>query len=114
MPHSTPPRALRAACPGYRREGTVQDRNRNAACPFLPCDIGICAKRTLLEEHDRVFQQAWPELQFRYGALLGGRFKRMFDFYLLTSAGFVRSRRAQVWQMVLTPPGVPQPMCRYS
>jgi hypothetical protein len=36
----------------------------------------------------------------------------MFDFYLLTSAGFVRSRRAQVWQMVLTPPGTPQPACR--
>jgi hypothetical protein len=28
------------------------------------------------------------------------------------SAGFSRSRRAQVWQLVLTPPGVPQPACR--
>jgi cyclopropane-fatty-acyl-phospholipid synthase len=76
-------------------------------------NIGVDYERTLLEWHAR-FQQAWPELQHRYGALLDGRFKRMFDFYLLTSAGFVRSRRAQVWQMVLTPPGAPQPQCRHS
>ncbi len=74
-------------------------------------NIGIDYDQTLMEWHAR-FERAWPELQNRYGSLLGGRFKRMFDFYLLTSAGFVRSRRAQVWQMVLTPPGVPQPACR--
>ncbi len=74
-------------------------------------NIGTDYDRTLIEWHTR-FQKAWPTLQGRYGPLLGGRFKRMFEFYLLTSAGFVRSRRAQVWQMVLTPPGVPQPACR--
>jgi cyclopropane-fatty-acyl-phospholipid synthase len=76
-------------------------------------NIGLDYERTLLEWHAR-FDRAWPDLQPRYGALLNGRFKRMFDFYLLTSAGFVRSRRAQVWQMVLTPPGQPQPVCRCS
>jgi cyclopropane-fatty-acyl-phospholipid synthase len=76
-------------------------------------NIGIDYDRTLMEWHGR-FQRAWPDLEDRYGALLEGRFKRMFEFYLLMSAGFVRSRRAQVWQMVLTPPGVSQPSCRFS
>jgi len=76
-------------------------------------NIGMHYDRTLMEWHGR-FERAWPDLQGRYASLLGGRFKRMFDFYLLMSAGFVRSRRAQVWQMILTPPGVSQPMCRFS
>jgi cyclopropane-fatty-acyl-phospholipid synthase len=76
-------------------------------------NIGTDYDRTLMEWHRR-FQRAWPDLQDRYGALLEGRFKRMFDFYLLMSAGFARSRRGQVWQIVLTPPGVAQPSCRLS
>ncbi len=76
-------------------------------------NIGTDYDRTLMEWNTR-FQQAWPSLQPRYGSLLDGRFKRMFEFYLLVSAGFVRSRRAQVWQMVLTPPGTRQPACRQS
>jgi cyclopropane-fatty-acyl-phospholipid synthase len=76
-------------------------------------NIGIDYDRTLMEWNSR-FQRAWPDLESRYGTLLEGRFKRMFEFYLLMSAGFVRSRRAQVWQMVLTPPGVSQPACRLS
>jgi cyclopropane fatty-acyl-phospholipid synthase-like methyltransferase len=38
----------------------------------------------------------------------------MFEFYLMTTAGFFRSRQAQVWQMVLTPPSVSQPACRWT
>jgi cyclopropane-fatty-acyl-phospholipid synthase len=76
-------------------------------------NVGTDYDRTLMEWNAR-FQSAWPALRHRYGPLLGGRFKRMFEFYLLTSAGFARSRRAQVWQMVLTPPGVAQPACRHS
>jgi cyclopropane-fatty-acyl-phospholipid synthase len=76
-------------------------------------NIGVDYDRTLMEWHAR-FQAAWPRLEGRYGALLEGRFKRMFEFYLLTAAGFARSRRAQVWQMVLTPPGLAQPPCRCS
>jgi cyclopropane-fatty-acyl-phospholipid synthase len=74
-------------------------------------NIGTDYDRTLMEWHAR-FQRAWPNLEPRYARLLGGRFKRMFEFYLLTGAGFARSRRGQVWQMVLTPPGAPQPSCR--
>jgi cyclopropane-fatty-acyl-phospholipid synthase len=74
-------------------------------------NIGTDYDRTLMAWHER-FQRAWPDLESRYGWRLGGRFKRMWEFYLLTAAGFVRSRRAQVWQMVLTPPGTPQPACR--
>jgi len=51
--------------------------------------LGLDYDRTLMEWHSR-FERAWPDLQGRYGALLGGRFKRMFEFYLLMSAGFVR------------------------
>ncbi|MBM3818228.1 MAG: cyclopropane fatty acyl phospholipid synthase [Acidimicrobiia bacterium] len=75
-------------------------------------NIGLDYDRTLMEWNVR-FQAAWPELKARYESMLDGRFKRMFEFYLLTSAGFVRSRRAQVWQMVLTPPGTPQPAARH-
>jgi cyclopropane-fatty-acyl-phospholipid synthase len=76
-------------------------------------NIGPDYDRTLMEWHAR-FERAWPDLQDRYGAMLEGRFKRMFEFYLLMSAGFARSHRGQVWQMVLTPPGQPQPSCRIS
>jgi cyclopropane-fatty-acyl-phospholipid synthase len=76
-------------------------------------NIGTDYDRTLMEWHRR-FDRAWPRLEARYGSLLEGRFRRMFEFYLLTAAGFVRSRRAQVWQMVLTPPGGAQPPCRQS
>lgn len=76
-------------------------------------NIGTDYDRTLTEWNGR-FQRAWPDLEARYGNLLGGRFKRMFEFYLLATAGFVRARCAQVWQMVLTPPGTPQPDCRFS
>ncbi len=66
---------------------------------------------TLLEWNRR-FQAAWPELEPKYGGLLRGRFKRMFEFYLLGTAGFMRSRTGQIWQTVLTKPGTPQPDCR--
>lgn len=67
---------------------------------------------TLMAWHER-FQDAWPNLEGRYGHLLDGRFKRMFEFYLLMTAGFFRSRQAQVWQIVLTPSGGHQPACRW-
>ncbi len=76
-------------------------------------NIGPDYERTLLEWNRR-FQAAWPELEARYGGLLGGRFKRMFEFYLLGCAGFSRARGHQVWQMVLTKARVPQPPCRVS
>jgi cyclopropane-fatty-acyl-phospholipid synthase len=61
--------------------------------------------RTLMEWHAR-FETAWPELKSRYGE----RFRRMWRYYLLSSAGFFRSRQGQLWQLVLAKP---QRACAY-
>lgn len=44
------------------------------------------------------FDAAWPELRDRYGE----RFYRMWTFYLMFCAGLFRSRRLQLWQVVLS------------
>lgn len=62
---------------------------------------------TLMAWHKN-FEQAWPELQSRYGE----RFRRMWRFYLLSSAGAFRSRSINLWQVVMTRPGMKQPRCR--
>ena len=54
------------------------------------------------------FEAAWPGLKEKYGE----RFQRMWRFYLLSSAGGFRARCQQLWQVVLTRPGTPQPDCR--
>lgn len=54
------------------------------------------------------FQKVWPELSKRYDT----RFKRMWEYYLLSCAGAFRARYNQLWQLVLTKPGCPQPHCR--
>lgn len=56
------------------------------------------------------FEKAWPSLQPRYGDV----FYRMWRYYLLTSAGGFRSRHQQLWQVVFTRQGNPQPACRLS
>ena len=38
----------------------------------------------------------------------------MWRYYLLGSAGGFRSRSKQVWQIVMTRHGTPQPDCRFS
>lgn len=57
---------------------------------------------TLLAWHER-FEQAWPSFAPRYGE----RFHRMWRFYLLACAGSFRARVNQLWQLVLSPKGVP-------
>ncbi len=64
---------------------------------------------TLMAWYDN-FEKAWPELKHKYGE----RFYRMWRYYLLSSAGSFRSRHNQLWQVVLTKPGQPQPDCRIS
>ncbi len=54
------------------------------------------------------FEAAWPELKDKYGQ----RFYRMWRYYLLSSAGGFRSRQTQLWQIVFTKMGQPQPDCR--
>lgn len=56
------------------------------------------------------FEEAWPQLQPKYG----DRFFRMWKYYLLSSAGGFRSRHQQLWQIVFTRRGQPQPDCRLS
>ena len=49
------------------------------------------------------FDAAWPELSKNYDE----RFRRMWRYYLAASAAVFRSRRDQLWQLVLSPNGVP-------
>jgi len=57
--------------------------------------------KTLMAWHDN-FQKHWPELQVSYDE----RFRRMWCYYLLTAAASFRSRRNQLWQLVLSKHGV--------
>ena len=50
------------------------------------------------------FDAAWPRLRDKYGE----RFYRMWKYYLLVSAGAFRSRSLQLWQIVLSPDGLPE------
>ncbi len=44
------------------------------------------------------FERAWPRLADKYGE----RFHRMWKYYLMSCAGYFRSRRGQLWQIVLS------------
>ena len=55
--------------------------------------------RTLMSWAAR-FEAAWPRLSGRYDE----GFRRMFRYYLLSCAGFFRSRQGQLWQLVLSRP----------
>lgn len=70
-------------------------------------NLGPHYDMTLMAWNDR-FQDAWPELSDRYDE----RFKRMWEYYLLSCAGAFRARAMQVWQIVLTKYVRPQPACR--
>jgi len=73
-------------------------------------NIGPHYDRTLMA-WNRNFQAAWPRLKGRYDE----RFKRMWEYYLLSCAGAFRARSNQVWQVVMTPQGddAPQPGYRH-
>ena len=58
--------------------------------------------RTLMAWHAN-FEAAWP----RFADRLGERFRRMWRYYLLSSAGAFRARDIQLWQWVLSRPGRP-------
>lgn len=49
------------------------------------------------------FTAAWPELSKHYDE----RFRRMWLFYLASSAATFRTRRDQLWELTLSPNGVP-------
>ncbi|HTK05393.1 MAG TPA: cyclopropane fatty acyl phospholipid synthase [Candidatus Eisenbacteria bacterium] len=48
------------------------------------------------------FSRRWPELSAKYGE----RFRRMWEYYLLSCAGSFRARANQLWQIVLTKKGI--------
>ncbi|MFH1175932.1 MAG: cyclopropane fatty acyl phospholipid synthase [Acidobacteriota bacterium] len=60
--------------------------------------------RTLIAWH-RNFLAAWPVFADRYGE----RFRRMWEYYLLSSAAGFRARSTQLWQIVMTKEGRQQP-----
>ena len=53
------------------------------------------------------FQCNWDQLQDKYG----DRFYRMWKYYLLSCAGIFRARAINLWQIVLSPSGVPGGYC---
>jgi cyclopropane-fatty-acyl-phospholipid synthase len=72
-------------------------------------NLGEHYDRTLLAWWDN-FDAAWGELRAHYG----DRFYRMWRYYLLGSAAGFRARYLQLYQLVLTRKGTPQPACRVS
>lgn len=72
-------------------------------------NFGPYYDRTLMAWYNN-FERAWPELSHAYDE----RFHRMWRYYLLSSAGAFRARSQQLWQIVLTHRGTPQPDCRFS
>jgi cyclopropane-fatty-acyl-phospholipid synthase len=54
----------------------------------------------------RNFERAWPELRAKYDE----RFRRMWNYYLLSCAGAFRARKLQLWQIVLSKGDIPSYM----
>lgn len=63
--------------------------------------------KTLMAWHEN-FQKNWGTLTGKYDE----RFKRMWEYYLLSCAGAFRARTIQLWQLVFTKRGTCQPDCR--
>lgn len=64
--------------------------------------FGTDYDRTLQAWRDNI-ERAWPTLPTRYDE----RFRRMWRYYLAASMATFRSRRSQLWQVVMSPRGVP-------
>jgi cyclopropane-fatty-acyl-phospholipid synthase len=71
-------------------------------------NLGPHYDKTLMAWNNR-FQAAWPQLESKYDQ----RFKRMWEYYLLSCAGAFRARDIQLWQIVMTKGCNPQPACRF-
>ncbi|MFO7665167.1 MAG: cyclopropane fatty acyl phospholipid synthase [Desulfobacterales bacterium] len=69
-------------------------------------NLGLNYDKTLMAWNKK-FQNAWACLQKKYET----RFKRMWEYYLLSCAGAFRARNIQVWQILMTKAGTgaPQP-----
>lgn len=65
-------------------------------------NFGAYYDPTLMAWHAN-FERNWHQLKGQYDE----RFHRLWRYYLLLCAGAFRSRKFQLWQMVLSPHGVP-------
>ncbi|MFN2342148.1 MAG: class I SAM-dependent methyltransferase [Desulfonatronovibrio sp.] len=76
-------------------------------------NLGPHYDKTLMAWNDN-FQKAWPGLN-KKNKKYDQRFKRMWEYYLLSCAGAFRARNIQLWQIVMTlhHPGRKQPECRF-
>ena len=72
-------------------------------------NFGLDYDKTLMCWYEN-FENAWNELKVDFDE----RFRRMWRYYLLTSAGGFRARQTQLWQFVMTRIGDSQPDCRLS
>ena len=66
-------------------------------------NFGTDYDKTLIAWNEN-FQDNWGKLEKNYDE----RFKRVWEYYLLSSAGAFRAREFQLWQIVLSKGGVPE------
>lgn len=71
-------------------------------------NLGPHYDKTLMAWYSNL-KNAWDELKNRYD----DKFRRMWEYYLLSCAGAFRARRIQLWQIVFTKCGAKQPECRF-
>ncbi len=64
-------------------------------------NFGVDYDKTLMAWH-RNFNSNWDKLKHKYSE----RFRRMWNYYLLSSAAGFRARHAQLWQLVLSKNGL--------
>jgi cyclopropane-fatty-acyl-phospholipid synthase len=89
--------------------GEIADRSESQFVVEDLHNFGADYDRTLMAWHAR-FDAAWP----RFAPVYGERFRRMWRYYLLACAGTFRARTTQLWQIVLSPSGVPNGYSRTS
>jgi cyclopropane-fatty-acyl-phospholipid synthase len=74
-------------------------------------NLGPHYDKTLMAWHAN-FRRSWESMKGLRAR--GEPFRRMWEYYLLSSAGAFRSRVNQLWQLVFTVQGRHQPDCRLS
>lgn len=98
FPNSALPSA-RQICAGFEPFFVIEDWH----------NFGAHYDLTLMAWHEN-FERSWPRLKERFDE----RFHRMWRYYLLSCAGSFRARKNQLWQIVLSPKGVPGGYSRVS
>jgi len=84
--------------------GRITDAMEDLLVPEDMQNIGEHYDRTLMAWWSN-FEASWPKMRSKYG----DRFHRLWKYYLLCSAATFRSRFLQLYQVVFTRQGLPQP-----